>query len=59
MFRLFCKKEEKKIVTEKKIGADTEIGPLFRFPIQKPGFRRTLPSRLHSDKINPKTKEVG
>ena len=29
---------------EKKIGfdTDTEIGPLFRFPIPKPGFGRTL-----------------
>ena len=31
----------------------------FGSPIQKPGFSRTLPSRLHSDEINPKTKEVG
>ena len=27
---------------QKKFGTDTEIGPWFRFPIQKPGFGRTL-----------------
>ena len=32
----------KVLVSEKKFGFDTKIGPWFRFPITKPGFGRTL-----------------
>ena len=41
---MFEKKFEKKIIHKKGFGSNTdpEIEPLFRLPIPKPGFGRTL-----------------